>query len=56
MEERERFGAKDPESEGEKSASEEDVEAHRQRVRQTEEGTDEGAGDDDVELHRQRTR
>jgi hypothetical protein len=54
VEEREKFTTRGPESE--KEASEEDVEAHRQRVRATEEGSEEGSSDDDVELHRQRTR
>jgi hypothetical protein len=55
VEEREKYTSRGPESEAEKS-DDEDVEAHRQKVRATEEGSEEGSSDDDVELHRQRTR
>jgi hypothetical protein len=56
-EEREKIRTRDPEGELEKTDSEDDVEAHKQRVRLNEEATDEAAGgDDDVELHKQRSR
>jgi hypothetical protein len=54
VEERERL-TRDPETEAQKSESEQDVEAHRKAFKR-DEGSEPAAEEEDVELHRKLTR